>query len=365
MKVAFVYDRVNKFGGAERILLALHEIWPRAPLYTAVYDEQKAPWAKVFPKIIPSFLQSFPLARNNHELYPLLMPLAFESFNFDQFDFVISVTSESAKGIITKPHTHHICYCLTPTRYLWSGYFDYQQSISLGLITPFVKLSYPFLARKLRRWDYIASQKPDLYLSISQNVSERISKYYRRSSDVIYPPVDTEYFTVNSNNKKNGFLMVSRLVPYKRVDIAIEAFNQLGWPLTVVGTGRDASRLKSLAHTNIQFIEKNLTEEELLSYYQTCQCLIFTSDEDLGLVPIEANACGTPVIAYRKGGAIETIQEGETGEFYDEQTKQSLILTLLQFAKKDYNSKACRLNTMPFSKKHFILKFEESIKKLL
>src|ERR1035437_3756793 len=179
MKVALVYDRVNKWGGAERVLLALHKIFPEAPLFTSVYNAESAAWAKVFD-VRTSFLQNFPKAKTAHELYAVLMPLAFESFNFDNFDLVISVTSEAAKGIITKPSTLHICYCLTPTRYLWSGYNDYFKSSIFKLI------SKP-LVSYLRFWDKIAAKRPDEYIAISIEVKNRIKKYYKRDSEVVYP----------------------------------------------------------------------------------------------------------------------------------------------------------------------------------
>src|SRR3989338_4440016 len=181
MKVALVYDRVNKWGGAERVLLALHKIFPDAPLYTSVYDNDKAPWAKVF-KIKTSFLQNFPFASQNHEFYAPLMPLVFESFSFDEYDLVISVTSEAAKGILTKPQTKHICYCLTPTRYLWSGYEDYFKNPILRFISKQVVFY-------LRFWDKIASQRPDVLIAISKEVQKRIKKYYDRDSSIIYPPL--------------------------------------------------------------------------------------------------------------------------------------------------------------------------------
>jgi hypothetical protein len=181
MKVAIVYDRVNKWGGAERVLLTLHEMFPEAPLYTSVYDPKGAHWAKAFPKIYTSFLQKFFLAKSNHEFYALLLPMAFESFNFDKYDLVISVTSEAAKGIITKPGTRHICYCLTPTRYLWSGYEEYFENRILRFVTkPFVNY--------LRKWDEIVAQRPDEIIAISTAVQERIKKYYNRESKIVFPP---------------------------------------------------------------------------------------------------------------------------------------------------------------------------------
>ncbi|MGB9911186.1 MAG: glycosyltransferase [Microgenomates group bacterium] len=360
MRVALVYDRVNKWGGAERVLLALHEIWPEAPLFTAVYNPKKAQWAKVF-QVFPSFLNKFPLGKTYHELYPWLMPLAFESFNFDNFEVVISVTSEAAKGIITKPSTLHICYCLTPTRYLWSGYDDYFKNKMLRLITkPIVNY--------LRKWDKIASWRPDCYVAISQNIQQRIKKYYCQDSELIYPPIDTEFFKLKAKSskrkteKKNTkyFLIVSRLVPYKKIDIAVKAFNDLGLPLKIIGIGKQMGKLKRMANKNIEFLGQ-LTDEKLLSYYQNCLAVIFPQEEDFGLVPLEAQACGKPVIAFRGGGAKETIIENKTGIFFDHQTPESLITAIKKFKKMKFKVEDCQQNALRFSKERFKKEFKDLV----
>src|ERR1035437_6994117 len=276
MKTALVYDRVNKWGGAERVLLALHKIFPEAPLYTSVLNIEKAPWAKVFD-VKTSFLQNFPKASTSHEFYAPLMPIAFEGFNFDQYDLVISVTSESAKGIITNPKTLHICYCLTPTRYLWSGYNDYFRS------SVFRFLSKPVVSY-LRFWDKIASQRPDEYIAISSEVKKRIKKYYGRDSEIIYPPLMLEVDS-QSDLRVSGdyFLVVSRLTNfYKRVDIAIKACNQLKLPLKIVGEGADFENLNRIAGPTVEFLG-NLTDEKLSFYYKNCKALIFPGLEDFGL----------------------------------------------------------------------------------
>ncbi len=346
MKVALVYDRVNKLGGAERVLQALHQIYPQAPLYTAVYDLRTAPWAKEF-KVIPSFLQNFPFAKNHHEFFAPLMPLAFESFNFDEYDVVISVTSAEAKGVITKPGTLHICYCLTPTRYLWNDTWDYP--------VPF--LLRPLLT-KLRVWDQVASVRPDVYLAISQNVAGRIKKYYHGEAEVIYPPIDLEKFSIlksKSGTNSQYFLIVSRLVPYKKIDLAVEAFNKLGLPLKIIGTGSEMAKLKNLAKGNVEFLGQ-LTDEEVLSYYQRCQAVIFPGSEDFGLVPLEAAACGKPVIAYRGGGALETIVDGKTGVFFWPQTPEALAGIIKSFKPEEFKSEDCRAQAEKFN----LLKFKES-----
>lgn len=360
MKIAFVYDRINTFGGAERVLLALHEIWPEAPIYTSVVNYDKTPWSHVFPEIIPSFLQKFPFAKDHHEFYPFLMPIAFESFTFDKYDVVLSITSEAGKGIITKPHTLHICYCLTPTRYLWSNYSFYKDTIDIGIATPLAKFLFIAIAKRLRRWDKIASQRPDVYFSISQNVEKRIKKYYNCNAKVIYPPVDTNKFALSTKKKQNYFLIVSRLVSYKRIDIAIAAFNRLGWPLIIVGSGRQSNSLKKMAKENISFVD-SLTDEHLVAYYQRCKALIFPGEEDFGITPLEAQATGTPVIAFRGGGVLETVKEGESGEFFDHLTVDSLIKALLKFDKKHYNKEAIRKNILSFSKNNFKKSFKSLV----
>lgn len=372
MRVALVYDRVNKWGGAERVLLALHEIWPKAPLFTSVYNPKTAPWAADFD-VRTSFLQNFPLAKTNHEFYPWLTPLAFESFNFDKFDVVISVTSADAKGIVTKPQTVHICYCLTPTRYLWSGYNDYFRSkVFKFLVSPVV--SY------LRAWDTIAATRPDEYIAISENVKRRIKKYYGRESMVIYPPVtliskikDQRLKTQIKNQKEKYFLIVSRLVPYKRIDVAIEAFNKLGLPLKIIGSGTEEKKLRKIARGNIEFLG-NLTDEELVGYYQHCQALIFPTDEDFGLAPLEVQACGRPVIALKNGGALETVVDpaksrlkignagqGATGEFFYPQTPEVLASVVARFDTSKYNGRDCRKNAERFNKEGFKKKFKEFV----
>ncbi|MFV1917714.1 MAG: glycosyltransferase, partial [Patescibacteria group bacterium] len=295
MKVALVYDRVNKWGGAERVLLALHELFPNAPLFTAVYHPQKATWAKKFPEVIPTFLNKVSYFRDKHELLGTFTPIAFETLNLYDYDLVISVTSEAAKGVITKPPTTHICYCLTPTRYLWSHYDTYFKGPTFKAVSKPVVLY-------LRHWDRIAAQRPDVMVAISSAVQKRIEKYYKRESKIIYPPVEVEKFRSKGTGqmRDNFFLVVSRLTPYKRVDLAIEAFNELGFPLVIAGTGREEARLKSMAKKNVKFVGE-LTDRLLAQYYKRCSALIFPQEEDFGLTAVEAQAAGAPVIAYGKG----------------------------------------------------------------
>ena len=352
MKVALVYDRVNKWGGAERVLLALHKIFPQADLFTSVYNSKKAPWAKEF-NVYYSFLQKFPFAPSAHEIYATLMPISFESFDFDKYDLVVSVTSEAAKGIITKPGTFHICYCLTPTRYLWSGYNEYFRNPILRF------LSKPAVSY-LRSWDKIAAERPDKIVAISKEVQKRIKKYYDLDSEIIYPPLDSN---LSSQEGSGGdfFLIVSRFVPYKKIDIAIKAFNKLKLPLKIIGGGAGERYLKSIANKNIEFLG-DLTDEKLSFYYKNCRALIFPGLEDFGLVMAEAQSFGKPVVAFRGGGALDIIKEGKTGEFFDEQTPESLIKTMEIFLNKRYNTKSCKENSLRFSFEIFKKQFLEIAK---
>lgn len=366
MKVALVYDRVNKWGGAERVLLALHEIWPEAPLYTAVYDEKRAAWAKVF-KIKTSFLQHIPFAKSYHELYPWFTPMAFESFTFDEYDAVISVTSAEAKGIVTKPKTLHICYCLTPTRYLWSGYEQYQAHPGMGALSGLARVSHALLAPTLRRWDLVAASRPDYYIAISNRVKERIERYYHRASDVIYPPADLEKFKSKHktlNSKHSYFLVVSRLVGHKRVDVIIEAFNELGWPLVIIGDGLQKEELKHIARNNIQFIDRYLTEAELSSYYESCRALIHAADEDFGIVAVEALAAGKPVVTFAESGVAEIVEHGKTGVLFDEQSKRAIISALRIFDSTRIDPEVCRARALQFTKERFFKEFKDRVSTL-
>lgn len=362
MKIAFVYDRVNKIGGAERVLASLHQLWPDAPLYTSVYNPKKALWAKGL-KVHTSFLQKIPFVRNHHEWFAWAMPMAFESFNFSSYDIVISVTSAEAKGIITKPETLHICYLLTPTRYLWSHTHFYQTgnyATNKNFITR--KLT-PIFFSSMRRWDQVASVRPDKIIAISETVARRTRKYYRRIEDaVINPPVNLDLAKADTTvvTPKKYYLLVSRLVPYKRIDVAIEAFNKLGKTLLIVGDGSQKKQLKKIAGENIKFIGR-VSQGKLTRYYQKCEALIFPAEEDFGIVCLEAQAAGKPVVAYAKGGAAETIKHLKTGILFKQQTPESLIRAVNLLESRTFDESACKQNATVYSEE----KFKNSIKKFV
>lgn len=353
-KVAIVYDRVNKFGGAERVLLTLHEMFPDAPLYTSVYNKEDAKWAGVFPKIYASFLQNIPILKNHHELLGWLTPMAFEQFNFDEYDLVISVTSEAAKGIITSTKTLHVCYCLTPTRYLWSGYDEYFKNQFLKFISkPFVNY--------LRWWDQVGAMRPDKIIAISSEVQERIKKYYQRDSEIVFPPVDLIINHQSSTiNRQQYYLYVGRQVKYKRVDLLIDTFNDLGLPLVIVGTGSEEQNLKRRAKNNINFLGY-VSDDKLGSIYSKAKAFLMPQDEDFGITSVEAQTFGIPVIAFKSGGALDTVIDKKTGIFFDSQTISSLKQTIAKFDTMGFNKDTIIQNAKTFSKEEFKRKLQRSL----
>lgn len=355
MKIALVYDRVNKIGGAERILTELFKLYPDAPLYTLVYDPEKAPWAKG-KQIVTSFMQKIPFAPRYHEFFPVVPIFAFESFDFSEYDVVISITSTEAKGIITGPTTKHISYILTPTRYLWSHFHQYFSNTVLRM------LALPIVTM-LRTWDEVAAHRPDALLTISNTARTRIKKYYKRDAHVIYPPVEINRFSASSTSD-DFYLIVSRLVAYKKIDIAIEACNRLGVPLKIVGDGLDRQRLEKLAGPTTTFLG-NLTDEELNNYYQKCRAVLMPQEEDFGIVAVEALASGKPVVSFARGGVAEIIEPGITGEFFSLQTVDALVQTLEKVAKKTYSWQSCRKRAEAFAADHFRKKFAGAVTQIL
>lgn len=361
MRVALVYDRVNKIGGAERVLEALHEVWPDAPLFTSVYDPSGAPWATSYT-VIPSFLNNIPLARSHHELFPWLTPFAFESFRFDDYDVVISITSAEAKDIITKPDTLHICYCLTPTRYLWSGLSEYRRRGGFGPIEGLAQAVYKKMLPTLRRWDSVASNRPDMYVGISQRVGKRIRKYYHNDREtVIYPPVDTDFF-LPGGESGDYYLFVGRLVPYKRVDLLIKACNALKKPFVVIGDGTDRQYLETLAGPTVTFIRRRLTDKELLGYYQKCRAFLYSADEDFGIVAAEAQSSGKPVIFYKESGVAEIVKDGITGVAFEEQSVTAITSAIVKSEAMHFFPEAIRSHALQFGRERFKKTFGTFVK---
>jgi glycosyltransferase involved in cell wall biosynthesis len=318
-------------------------LFPDVPIYTLFYDPKATGNLFLGKEIRTSFLQRVPLIHKYHRVFPLFMPIAIEQFNFSEFDLVISISASFAKGIVTGPNTRHISYCLTPPRFLWD---DSQKFIEDFSYPSFIKKALPPMITYLRIWDREASMRVDEFWSISKFVKERVKKYYGRDSELIYPPVDVSKFQM-SYRGGDYFFMAGRLVPYKRFDLAVRAFNTLGLPLKIAGTGPEFNRLKKIAGKNIQFLG-SISDKQLAKEYTGSRALIFPQEEDFGITPLEAMASGKPVIAFRGGGAVETIKEHETGMFFNEQSEDSLIDALHNFKDRDFNPFNCRVQAEKF-----------------
>jgi glycosyltransferase involved in cell wall biosynthesis len=359
MNVAIVHDYLNQYGGAERVLEVLHDIFPDAPVYTLIFDRTRMPAHFQKWDIKESFLRKLPFEKRHYEKYFLLMPLAIESFNLNEYDLVISISSAWSKGVITLPSTVHINYMLNPMRFAWDSFHPLINARSgLSKILLFLALYF------VRHWDVITSTRPDLIIGISRTVAKRIQKFYGITPRMIYPPVNTEFFTPNKKVKKEDFfLLVSRLRPYKRVDIAIEAFNKTRLPLLIIGEGSLKGSLRRKAGKNIQFLGKR-SDEEVREYYRRAQAVIFPTCEDFGIVPLEASACGTPVIAFKRGGATETVIEGKNGIFFSPQDPEALLKAVLNFHTEDYNPKTVRKIALKFSTKQFVKNFKKTVKEI-
>jgi glycosyltransferase involved in cell wall biosynthesis len=346
-RLAIVHDYLNQYGGAERVLEVLHAIYPDAPIYTSIYDQSALPDGFRAMDIRPSFLQHLPLSRKLPKAYLLLYPAAVESFDLRGYDVVLSSSSAWARGVITSADTLHICYCYTPMRFGWR-YHDYVEREQFG---PFVRAVCTLSLPWIRQWDVAAALRPDHYIASCHNVARRIRKTCRREATVIPPPVDCARWHP-PRNPEGFFLIASRLRPYKRIDLAVQAFDSLGLPLKIAGHGSDAKRLRSMAGPNIEFLGF-VSDEELSDLYGRCQALVFTGEEDFGLAPLEANAAGCPVIALAAGGALETVVEGQTGMLFSPDTPAALADTVRRFDPSAFDADRIRAHAQQFSAERF------------
>lgn len=330
MRVALVHDYLTQYGGAERVLEVLCEMFPNAPIFTLLYDEEGTRGVFADRRIVTSFLQRIPFVRTHHRLFPPLMPLAIEQFDLSAYPLVISDSASFAKGIITRPETMHICYCHTPTRFAWDDSHRYLEEFG-GYPWPLRRLA-PFFVNWLRLWDHAAATRPDVFLANSHHVRRRIKKYYGQNASVLFPPVRVDFFAQGKREPSDFFLMAGRLIPYKRFDLGIGAAKAAGFSLHIVGEGPQQSRLMKLAAgaPQIKFLGP-LSDEALREEYLHCRALLFPQEEDFGLVAVEAMAAGAPVIAWRGGGALEVVEEGKTGIFFDAQEVDDILEAIRRF----------------------------------
>jgi glycosyltransferase involved in cell wall biosynthesis len=359
MKVAIVHDYLNQMGGAERVVMAFHDIFPEAPIYTSIYDPERVDPAFRTMDIRTSFMQKLPLVTKHHQPYLPLYPFAMEALDLRGYDLVLSSSSAFGKGVITKPGTLHICYCHTPMRWCWN-YEEYVEREQLGKVARRV---LPFLITGLRVWDQTSAMRVDDFIANSPVIAERIKKYYRREAVVIPPPVEASRFPATPATEiADYFLALGRFIPYKRFDLAIEACNRLQLPLVVIGKGRDEERLKRIAGPTIRFLGR-LSDEEVIHYYRHCRAFLFPGDEDFGITPLEAQAAGRPVIAYGAGGALASVVDGVTGLFFREQTVESLVEVLAAFNERNFDADAIRNHALEFDTPRFqrrIMQFIEA-----
>jgi glycosyltransferase involved in cell wall biosynthesis len=358
MKVAIIHDWLTGMRGGEKVLEVFCEIFPDATLYTLVYIKEKISPVINKMKIITSLLQKFPNIEKHYRYYLPIMPFLIEQFDLKEYELIISCSHCVAKGIKKNKNQIHICYCLTPMRYIWDMFDIYFKKAKM--VTKFGAYIFrPYL----QNWDRKSSKRVDYFIADSKNIANKIKNYYKKEATVIYPPVDTDFYQFLNLKREDFFLVVSALVPYKKVDLAINVFNRLKLPLKIIGTGPEEKKLKSMAKENIEFLGWQ-PDEKLLEYYNKCRALIFPQEEDLGIVPLEAQACGTPVIAYKKGGALETIIENETGLFFYPQTEEALIEKIKEFEKLNFSPQKCRENALKFSKKRFYFEIKEFINQI-
>lgn len=360
MKIALVHDHLAQNGGAENVVRAFCDIWPEAPVYVVVHDPKNCDPYFNKKDIRTSFIQKLPLGVKKYQWFLPMMPAAVESYDLSEYDVVLSSTSSFAKGVVTRPETMHISYCHTPTRFLWSDTHSYTQEIG---VNRFVKKLLPFFLSHIRMWDEMASRRVDSFISNSKIIQWRIKKYYDRESTIIYPPVSTEdFYVANKEDIGDYFLAGGRLVPYKRFDLLVQAFNNMGKKLVIFGDGPAAAELKAMAASNVEFVGR-VPDAELKKLFAECSAFLNPQEEDFGITMIEAMAAGRPVIAYNKGGARDIVDHGETGILVDYQTWEDFANTIIGFDKHAFDPQKIREKALTFELETFkntIREFVES-----
>ncbi len=361
IKTAFSHDWLNGMRGGEKCLEALCEVYPNSRIYTLFYQRGRLSERLASLPITESWLGKIPGIYAHYRHWLPFYSAAVRSLKLGQgLDLVISTHHCAAKGIRKPEGALHVCYCFTPVRYAWGFFEEY-----FGRKDPLQRSLIRFCIDRFRRWDLKSAGGVDHFIAISEHVRKRIQACYGRDAEVIYPPVDTSFYVNDARAPREDFyLMVSALVPYKRVDLAVEAFNKMDKPLRVIGDGPERQRLEALAGPNVRFIGWR-TDEELREHYCRARALIFPGEEDFGIVPVEMQACGGPVIAYRKGGAVETVTEDQTGVFFNEQTAEALIQAVSRFEKRSWDPGAAVVNAVRFDKRRFQELFKSAVERLM
>ena len=359
LKVAIVCDWLTGLGGAERVVFELHKLFPDAPIYTSQFNPEALDWLKGVD-VRTGWLQKLP--KSFKKFLPVLRAWSFSHLDLSAYDLVISSSGAEAKAVKTGPNTTHICYCHSPTQYYWIRYNEYlaHPGFAPGL-NWLARLGLKVLVGPMKRWDFRAAQRPNFMIANSTYTQSMIKKYYGRESTVIHPPVEIERFAVKQEAPRRGFVTAGRQTPYKRIDLAVAACTQLKLPLAVIGNGPDHEKLLKLAGPTISFYD-NVSDQQIASYFQQAAAFILpTNIEDFGVTAVEALAAGTPVIAYNQGGPRDYVIPGQTGEFFAEQTVDSLVQTLSTFNPEIYNNQKISDYATQFSTQSF----EANIQKLV
>ncbi len=361
-KIAIVHDWLTVNGGAEVVVAELHKLFPKAPIYTSVYDASKFPTFKNADIRTTSLQKNLPKPlRYKHILWPTFRAKAFRKLNLSAFDIIISSSSAEAKAVRkTRPGQKHIAYIHTPIRYYWSHYEEFRREFRFGMVTPFIRPFIPFFVKRMRAFDLESVKNIDVFIANSTVTQERIKKYYDKPSTIVYPPIDVDRWTPPPKGERRGYIIWGRHVPYKRFDLAIQACNKLGAPLTVVGTGLDTERLKSLAGPTIKFVGR-VSDTELVTLARSSKGFLFPGEEDFGMSAVEALAAGTPVIAYARGGALDIVQDGETGVLFHEQTVESLVEAITRCEKLNFLPATLHRKAKRFDKGLFDVKMKKIV----
>lgn len=347
MKLAITHDWLTVPGGAEKVIKRWYDMYPESLIHTTVFDKKRIGHIFDEKRVVPSFMQKIPLSQKHYTKMLSFMPRAFEEFDMGAYDVVLSSSSSCAKGVLTGPDTVHIAYIHSPMRYAWDLYHDYYRSA--GKVARFMmRRTMP----QIRQWDVINSTRVDHFIANSNFIARRIRKYYRREADVIFPPVDTEFYTPGTEEGEDYYLILSRFVPYKKIDMAIEACNRMKRRLIVIGGGSQEGELKEMAGPTIEFTGI-IDDEKVREYYRNCRAFLFPGLEDFGITPVEAQACGRPVIAFGRGGALDTVLPGKTGILFQEQTTSSLISAIKEFEEVQWDSRIIRKHAESFSNERF------------